>query len=74
MFVYRRRGGTFALNVLHLEMKHRILAIVITFFFGIATYILMRSIGSEDAQADKGTIDRVVHPHVNQLLKPVKKF
>jgi hypothetical protein len=51
---------------LHLEMKKRILAIAITFFFGIATYILLRNVGSENAQTDKETVDRVVRLPVNK--------
>jgi hypothetical protein len=52
-------------------MKHRILAIAITFFFGIATYILVRNAGSESTKTNKRTIDRVVHAPVNKLLNPV---
>lgn len=71
MFVCIRRGDTFALTSLHLEMKYRIhLAIAITFFFGIATYILLRKVYSENAQVDKGIVDRVVDSPDNKLQYP----
>ncbi|MGV3611434.1 MAG: hypothetical protein ACO1N0_10820 [Fluviicola sp.] len=54
-------------------MKHRILAIAITFLFGIATYILLRTVGSENDKVDKETHDQVVQSPVNKLLNPVSR-